>query len=171
MVKITFTGTHGTGKTTLAHKLVYNLKKENVDVGLLQEIARESPFPINQQVTKKAQIWIILNQIIKEIELEEKNDVLICDRSILDGYCYYIYKFGRSKILEPLIIEHLKTYKYIIKVPIREGFLVKDKVRSIDPKFQKDIDTILNKMLKTFKIRYIDYKNLEEDFIKSLSIK
>ena len=67
--------------------------------------------------------------------------------------------------IEELVKEHLKTYDLIVRVPIRKGFLTKDKQRSLNPQFQKDIDLIINKMLKKLKIKYIDYNNLEEDFI------
>ncbi|MFW6282422.1 MAG: hypothetical protein ACOC1P_00005, partial [Minisyncoccales bacterium] len=70
-MKIAFLGTHGTGKTTLAHDLVTKLKKQGIDAGFLSEIARKCPFPLNEERTKKSQIWIILNQIIAEIEAEE----------------------------------------------------------------------------------------------------
>ena len=91
MRKIAFVGTHGTGKTTLAHELVSKLKREGIDVGFLGEIARKCPLPINEQTSKKSQIWIILSQIIREIEEEGKSDFLICDRSVLDSYCYYVH--------------------------------------------------------------------------------
>ena len=160
MKKIAFIGTHGTGKTTLAHQLVAELKKRGIDAGYLGEIVRNCPFPINEQTTKKSQIWIILSQIIKELEEEDKNDMLICDRSALDGYVYYVRKFGRSAILEPLIREHMKTYDKIIKVPIKKEFLQKDKFRSINQEFQKEIDILTNKLLKNFKIEYEEYKDI-----------
>src|SRR3989338_6251964 len=109
MRKIAFVGTHGTGKTTLAHELVSKLKREGIDAGFLGEIARKCQLPINEQTSKKSQIWIILSQIIREIEEEGKSDFLICDRSVLDSYCYYANKFGLSKTIEPLVVEHMRT--------------------------------------------------------------
>ncbi|MFH1607709.1 MAG: AAA family ATPase [archaeon] len=102
-MKIAFIGTHGTGKTTLAHELTSKLKKKGSDVDFLGEIVRKCPFPINENTTKKSQIWIILNQIIKEMETEERCKVLVSDRSVLDGYCYYVNQFGEAKFLEALI--------------------------------------------------------------------
>ena len=166
MTKIAFIGSHGTGKTTLAHELIVNLKKKGIDVEFSEEVARNCPFPINEETTKKSQIWIILNQIIKELEGEEKADVLISDRSVLDGYCYYMRKFKRSKILEPLVRNHLKTYDLIIYVPIKEGFLKKDKIRTENPKFQKEVDEIIKKMLKEFKVKHIVYNSFEDTLQK-----
>jgi adenylate kinase family enzyme len=175
-MKIAFIGTHGTGKTTLAHSLVTNLKKSGIDTGFLSEIARSCPFPINQETTKKSQIWIILNQIIKEIEAEDAYKIIVSDRSVLDGYCYYVRKFGRSKIIEPLIIEHLKTYDKLIYVPIRKGLLKKDKIRSTDSKFQKEVKDVFENLIKEFNLKTTIFnenakneKDLIENAIKNLN--
>lgn len=160
-MKIALTGTHGTGKTTIGHELVSKLKKEGIDTDFLGELARKCPFPLNEKTTKKSQIWIILNQIIKEMENESKCDLLICDRSILDGYCYYVNKFGNLKEIEPLIKKHLQTYNLIIKIPIRKGFLKKDKIRSVNKKFQEDIDKKTEELLKHFNIQAIKFKEKE----------
>ena len=151
-MKIAFLGTHGTGKTTLAHELVAKFKKQGIDAGFLNEVARRCPFPLNEEATKKSQVWIILSQIIAEMEAEEGCEALVCDRSVLDGYCYYVNKFGRSPVLEALVREHLKTYSRLIRVPIREGLLQKDKVRSTNLKFQKDVDDQFNKFTKLFEL-------------------
>jgi len=161
-MKIAFLGTHGTGKTTLAHDLVTRLKKRGIDAGILSEVARQCPFPINEDTTKKSQLWIILSQIIKELEAEEKYSVVICDRSVLDGYCYYVNKFGRAKFLEPLILKHLKTYSHLIRVPIRKGLLKKDKIRSTNDDFQKKVDIQFNNLLKKFRIKHSVFNELSE---------
>ena len=67
-MKIALIGTHGTGKTTIAHELVAKLKKQKINADFLGELARHCPFPINEGTTKKSQLWIILNQILKEFE-------------------------------------------------------------------------------------------------------
>ena len=151
-MKIAFLGTHGTGKTTLAHDSVTKLKKQGIDAGFLGEVARECPFSLNEDTTKKSQIWIILSQIIAEMESEERSETLVCDRSVLDGYCYYVNKFGRSLVLEALVREHLKTYSKLIRVPIREGLLKKDKIRSTNVKFQKDVDKRFDEFIGIFEL-------------------
>jgi len=170
-MKIAFFGTHGTGKTTLAHELIMGLKKKGADAGFLGEVARKCPFPINEDTTKKSQIWIILNQIIGELEAEGKYKFLICDRSVLDGYCYYIRKFGRKEAIEKLVKEHLKTYDSLIRVPIRKGFLKKDKIRSVNEKFQAEIDNQFDKMLKILKVDYINLNEKEENPCREIILK
>ena len=44
-MKIALIGTHGTGKTTLAHELVVTLKKQRKAAEFLAEVVRKNPFP------------------------------------------------------------------------------------------------------------------------------
>lgn len=161
-MKIALIGAHATGKTTLAYGIANSLKKKGFNVDFLGEVSRDCPFPINENTTKEAQKWILFTQYIKEIEKEGKCDYLICDRSLLDNYAYYVRRFGTSIELEPLIKEHLKTYGYLFKVPINERYLIDDGKRSIDKKFQKEIDEGVNNLLKRFKVKYCDYVSLNK---------
>ncbi|MAG79132.1 hypothetical protein CMI40_02035 [Candidatus Pacearchaeota archaeon] len=160
-MKIALIGPHGTGKTTIAHELIVKLKKDGKNVEYLGEIARQCPFPINKNITKNAQEWIIFFQHIKELELKDKTDIIICDRSILDGYTYYYYLFGKNQLLENFIKEKIKDYDLLIKVPIREGYLKDDGVRDISKRFQEDIEIKFQELLKELNIPYQDYENLD----------
>ena len=159
-MKIALIGTHGTGKTTIAHELIAELKKQGVNAEFLGELARKCPLPINQETTKDAQEWIIFNQHIKELELQSKYDVLVCDRSVLDGYVYYDRKFGENQLLENFVKEKLKDYALLIKIPINTKFLKEDGIRSTDKEFQKDIDTRFDLLLKKLNVNFETHKNL-----------
>src|SRR5512140_1920303 len=87
-MKVAFIGTHGVGKTTLCYDLAAALKKRDLSVELVREVARECPLPINRETTLKAQAWILHTQIAWELQAEAKADVVFCDRAVLDNYCY-----------------------------------------------------------------------------------
>lgn len=89
-VKVAFTGTHGTGKTSGVFKLAYDLKMliNNKTIHTLMENAKESPYKINKQTSEQSQLWIFSNQMSKEMELQAKYDILICDRTIVDAVSY-----------------------------------------------------------------------------------
>lgn len=157
MKKVAFIGTHGTGKTTLVFDLASSLKKVGFNVDVLTEVVRDSPFPINKQTTRESQKWILFTQYIKEIEKEEKCDYLICDRSLIDNYAYYVNKFGRDEKLEPFILDHMKTYFHLFKVPINKKYLISDGKRSIEEAFQKQIDEVVDNLLVTFQIPFQNY--------------
>ena len=87
-MKVAFIGTHGVGKTTLCYDLAAGLKKRDLTVELVREVARECPLPINRDTTLKAQAWILHTQIAWELQAEAKADVVFCDRAVLDNFCY-----------------------------------------------------------------------------------
>ena len=161
-MKIALIGTHGTGKTTLALELTVELKKLGKNVGFLGELAGKCPLPINEKTTKEAQKWIIYNQIVKEIEENIKFPILICDRSVLDGYLYYNYWIGDNHSLEQTIKEEIKGYDFLFKIPINKKYLIEDGIRSVDPRFQKEIDERCDYFLKRFSIKSYTTNNLNE---------
>lgn len=160
-IKIAFIGTHGTGKTTLVHELIYKLKEKGIHVDYCEEVSRRCPLKINEDAKSQTQRWIISKQIMEETEKREKCSILICDRSILDTYSYECTLLGRKKLWETFIEDYLKTYDLLIKVPIKEKFLKSDGVRSTDKQFQKKVDKQIDKNLKKFKQKYIKFKGKE----------
>ncbi len=158
-MKIALIGTHGTGKTTLAHELVAALKKQNINAEFLGEIVRDCPLPINGDQTLKASEWIIYNQYVKELESEERCDLLVCDRSVVDGYVYRLNKFDRNFLLEKFVKEKSGTYSRIIRVPINNNFLQEDGIRSTVPGFQKTIDEKFDYILEELNINTQTYSN------------
>jgi nicotinamide riboside kinase len=162
MRKIALIGTHGTGKTTLVHELVAEAKKRGVNAEFLGEIVRGCPLPINEQQTKDASEWIIYNQYIKELELKQKCNVLVCDRSVLDGYVYFYKKFGRDPILERFVKDKSTTYSALLRVPINQRRLTEDGVRATDEDFQRSIDKGFSYLLRELDIPFVDFKDIDQ---------
>jgi nicotinamide riboside kinase len=162
MRKIALIGTHGTGKTTLAHELTAESKKIGINTEFLGEVVRNCPLPINEEQTIEASEWIIYSQYIKELEHTGRCDLLVCDRSIVDGYVYFYNKFGRLPNLERFVKDKARTYKYLIRIPVNQRFLINDGVRSIDPVFQKDIDKAFDFILEELDIPHVNYKSNEQ---------
>src|SRR5450759_4327670 len=120
-MKVAFIGTHGVGKTTLCYDLAASLKKRDLGVGLVREVARECPLPINRETTLPAQSWILHTQIAWELEAQAKADVVFCDRAVLDNFCYMRRAFTGAPaeaVLEELVRSWTKTYDALFKVPI-----------------------------------------------------
>ncbi len=84
--KLAFVGSHGVGKTTLCFGLAARLKAADISLDVVGEIARRCPLPINQDTTLAAQGWILHTQIAEEILAGARNEVVICDRSVLDNF-------------------------------------------------------------------------------------
>ncbi len=116
-MKVAFIGTHGVGKTTLCFELAAVLKREGIHVDIVKEVARLSPLPINQKTSLDAQSWIFFTQMAEEIRAAHQNDVVVCDRSVLDNYAYLMLACGRQLPIERFMHHWMKSYDLLFKVP------------------------------------------------------
>jgi nicotinamide riboside kinase len=137
--KIAFIGSHGVGKTTLCYGLAARLKRRDVPLEIVHEVARRSPLPINRETTVPAQRWILLTQIAEEIVAAERYPVVLCDRSVLDNYVYLLLAGGEDPVVGPLVESWLASYDLLVRVPVL-GTLSADGVRAADPAFQRAVD-------------------------------
>jgi GTPase SAR1 family protein len=137
--KIAFIGTHGVGKTTLCYGLASRLKRRDVSIEVVHEVARRCPLPINEETSIAAQSWILHTQIAEELVAQARYPVVICDRSVLDNYVYLLLAAGRQEALETLMESWLRTYDLLVHVPMVEQ-PSPDGVRSADPAFQRAVE-------------------------------
>ncbi len=165
MKKIGIFGAHGTGKTTLANDLA-NEYDPWIQVTLIQEIARECPYPVNQEMTIQSQHWILLEQCCAEQRAQMQGaDVAICDRTVLDPIVYAIWAAQqipprRSDTLQdwrhwlavfmPMVLNWMNNYYdelYFCRPdgtpPAADGF------RATDPDFQRAIDNLFYQHVDT----------------------
>ena len=150
-MKIAFIGTHGVGKTTLCYDLAGFLKRHDVPVDMVKEVARLSPLPINRQTSLEAQTWILMTQVAEEIRSAAQHQAVVCDRSVLDNYAYMVFACGRQKGVERFVDHWMKTYDLLFKVPI-SGAASADGVRDTDEFFMRSIDQLVDILLAEKKI-------------------
>ncbi len=164
-MKIAISGTHGIGKTTLAYSLVGALKEKGYHAGVSSEKVRECPLPTGTEKNNSvaAETWILGKQIIDEIELERKYPLVVCDRSVLCIYPYFLWNLKKeshlkdspmAKISKNIFKNWVGTYDYIFKLPIiRQSKLNEDGFRSTEKNWQIEIDEILEKIIEKNKIK------------------
>jgi nicotinamide riboside kinase len=150
-LKVAFIGTHGVGKTTLCFDLASALKRRDLSVDLVKEVARLCPLPINRGTSLEAQTWILMSQVAEEIRAAPTHDVVICDRSVLDNYAYMHYACGRQRWAERLVAHWLATYDLLFYVP-PSGAPSADGVRDTDDFFMRSIDRLVVEMLAERKV-------------------
>jgi nicotinamide riboside kinase len=150
-VKVAFIGTHGVGKTTLCFDLASRLKRLDLGVDIVKEVARSCPLPINRDTTLEAQAWILHAQIAAEIEAATRYEAIICDRSVLDNYAYMVARIGRRPEYEALVRRWVETYDGLFKVPPLQAPSF-DGMRDLDTPFQLEIDTVIEDILRLFEI-------------------
>ena len=137
--KTAFIGTHGVGKTTLCYGLAARLKKNDVSLEVVHEVARRCPLPINRETSIASQSWILHTQIAEELTAEARYPVVICDRSALDNYVYLLIAAGPQQALNTLVDRWMDSYDLLFHVPIVSAPSA-DGVRATDPSFQRAVD-------------------------------
>lgn len=121
MRKIAITGTHGVGKTTLAHQLCVCLKERQINTVVIEEKARACPFPLNESASVDTEIWMVHSQIRAELDAKARRyDVAITDRCSLDAIVYWNDRNLKSpyfNLLEKASIQWAEhEYEHIILV-------------------------------------------------------
>jgi Cdc6-like AAA superfamily ATPase len=148
-LKIAFVGTHGVGKTTLCFDLAAHLKRLDLAVDLVKEVARRCPLPINEQTTLDAQAWILHTQIAEEIAAMAMYEVVVCDRSVLDNYAYLVARVGRRPELDALVSSWIGGYDALFKVPVLAAPTFDGK-RAVSRAFQLEIDSTIDELVRDF---------------------
>lgn len=161
-MKLALIGTHGVGKTTLCYELAARLKRRDVDVELVREVARRCPLPINRDTSRDAQAWILHTQMAWELEAAAAHAVVVCDRSVLDNFCYLLYAAGPQPAWEPLLAAWIPTYTVLVKVPLWTTPRW-DGVRDTDVLFQKAIDDLLDEQLARRGLAYVALQPEQRD--------
>ena len=149
MKKIAIIGTHGVGKTTLAYKLAAYYKSEGQNVKIINELARECPFPLNDSMDLHTTLWILHSHIAKELNaIAQKYEIIVSDRSAIDSIIYARCLLPNDlmsanfRMAQDLARNWMKSYDkiYWIRPDKNKSKISKDGVRSIDYEFQKKID-------------------------------
>ena len=150
-LKVAFVGTHGVGKTTLCYDLAAQLKRLDLGVDIVKEVARRCPLPINEGTTYDAQAWILHSQIAEEIAAAADYEVVICDRSVLDNYAYLVARVGHRAELDPLVESWVRSYDALFKVPVLDAPSF-DGTRAVSRDFQVEIDGIIDELIRAFDV-------------------
>jgi hypothetical protein len=155
-MKIAFTGTHGTGKTTSVFELARVLKIEHPDkhVNVLVDVAGRSPYKKNKDATLENQLWVFGSQMINEMTmLNMPNcDILVGDRSIMDSIGYTICS-GQKELGEKQFnycLDYLNTYdKIIFKQIATNDFLFQNNIRDhLDLEYRQFVENTLMNLYK-----------------------
>ena len=161
-LKLAFVGTHGVGKTTLCFDLASQLKRLDLGVDLVKEVARRCPLPINEETTLDAQAWILHTQIAEEMAAAATYEVVVCDRSVLDNYAYLVARVGRRPELDPLVGNWIRTYNALFKVPVLEAPSF-DGTRAVSRSFQLEIDSTIDELISSFGVDIIPLDPLDRN--------
>lgn len=146
-VKIAFTGSHGIRKTTAAHAFAHVMQRAGRSVEFAREVVRDNPLGINESATAEAQLWVLMSQIRRELELAPKAEVLITDRAVVDNFAYYLRAAGGDPFhVEPLIRGWSATYDLVVRLT-PDTALRADGTRSTNDAFRDEVEAILDRIM------------------------
>jgi nicotinamide riboside kinase len=111
-------------------------------------------FTMNEDTSLESEWWIIA----KQIEMEMLTPIpWIADKCLIDilVYAYFLFKEEKDflAVAEKMIKKNI-DYDLVIYLPVGEFPIEDDGLRSLDPKFQKDIDELLLKVMGEMNIPY-----------------
>ena len=168
-IRIAYLGTQGTGKTTAVMDLAARLKKAGYDVDVVTEVARKSPYPINEKGTLQSQIWIFAKMLLEEVE--SKADITIYDRTLLDVFEYtFRISHDDAELLRPFIQEWMKTYDLLFYMEPRIGYLKDDGKRSTSKEFQKMIKDMMETDIEAMQLPVVKIKTCPQRYLEAIKV-
>lgn len=145
--KIAFTGSHGIRKTTAAHAFAHVMQRAGRSVEFGREVVRDNPLGINEGATGEAQLWVLMSQVRRELELAPKAEVLVTDRGVVDNLAYYLRAAGGDPFsVEPLMRAWSRTYDLVVRLT-PDVALRADGTRSTNDTFRDEVEAILDRIM------------------------
>jgi len=149
---ISFTGTHGIGKTDAALNQGAELKRAcpGKSVHVLHDLEAFCPFKINGDTTEAAQTWLFAQQIRAELSTLAVFDIVVSDRTLVDVIAY-TYVAGFIDLADGMLAyarQHVKNYHRIyFKKIINNDHCHADGIRDAENKlFRQDVEDVLGQL-------------------------
>jgi nicotinamide riboside kinase len=149
--KIAFIGSHSVRKSNAVHAFASTIGRAGRSVEVGGEVVRFNPLGLNEGATAEAQLWVLMAQVKQELELRNRAEVLVTDRSVVDNFAYYLRvtdgadPFG----VEPLVRRWATTYDLLVRL-LPDVALLADGVRSTNDAFRDEIEAILDRILPDY---------------------
>jgi nicotinamide riboside kinase len=149
--KIAFIGSHSVRKSNAVHAFASTIGRAGRSVEVGREVVRFNPLGLNEGATPEAQLWVLMAQVQQELELRNRAEVLVTDRSVVDNFAYFLRvtdgadPFG----VEPLIRGWAPTYDLMVRL-LPDVALLADGVRSTSDAFRDEVEAILDRILPEY---------------------
>jgi nicotinamide riboside kinase len=146
--KIAFIGSHGIRKTTAALAFAGVIQRAGRSVEFAREVVRDNPLGINEGATGEAQLWVLMSQVRRELELSAKAECLVTDRGVMDNFAYYLRACqGEDRFaVEPFVRAWSTSYDLVVRL-LPDIELRADGVRSTNDTFRDEVEALLDARL------------------------
>jgi predicted ATPase len=161
ITKILISGTFSTGKTTLARAVTRDLREHRAKVSLISETARYCPYPLNKNQTFETSLWLMTEQMRREIEMTiEKPSIIICDRGIPDILSHALtipirseQDFSTLKTMKTIMSSWAPTYDRVYWAKIDHEYnIIRDELRISDDVYQLQLEETIKKVFEELNI-------------------
>lgn len=166
-IKLAVSGAHGTGKTTVLTAFRDALLDEGIKAQLVPEVPRivceaadDKEFFRRENNSVERQFTLLMGQPVYESSVAAENDVILCDRTIIDHLAYTRNLFGESlreqgldQVVLSLVGRHMQSYDLIFYVP-PEINPIDDGTREGDRDFQLAIDEEIRSLLQLLDVEH-----------------
>ena len=166
-MRIAFSGTGNSGKTTLVKSFLYTWKNYTTPEKTYREILEEDNLPHSSKTTTKTQEKI-LNFMIDQVQGSVQADKVVYDRCPLDNLAYSMWchdkkieGFTKNFVTEQIALmrQSMSYLDIIFLCRFDEKQAVKDDgFRDTDVKFIKEVDNIFNEAFKEQEKKINKYK-------------
>lgn len=157
-MKITITGTHATGKSTLIDNLQDYYKSNGKSVYVVNEVARSCPHKLG---TIQAQRYIWYAHWQREMDAAKSGcDIILCDRSALDNLVYFRDILNQTpsgwgedsfKFFYPIAKLHMLKYDYVVRLPLNLEYLrADDPIRPKSVEYAMRIDKLFDEYVSPY---------------------
>jgi len=149
--KIAFIGSHSVRKSNAVHAFASTIGRTGVSVEVGREVIRFNPLGMNEAASPEAQLWVLMAQVQQELELRNRAEVLVTDRSVVDNFAYYLRVTDGADpyAVEPLVRRWAQTYDLFVRL-LPDVALLADGVRSTNDAFRDEIESILDRILPQY---------------------
>jgi len=149
--KIAFIGSHSVRKSNAVHAFASTIGRAGLSVEVGREVIRFNPLGMNEAATPEAQLWVLMAQVQQELELRNRAEVLVTDRSVVDNFAYYLRVTDGADpyAVEPLVRRWAQTYDLFVRL-LPDVALLADGVRSTNDAFRDEIEAILDRILPQY---------------------
>ncbi len=162
-MRIAFSGTANTGKTTLINNFLAVWSQYNTPDKTYRDIISEKSLPHSSATTTETQ-WDILNFMIDQLQSYDKKSKIILDRCPLDNLAYTLWAHEKGikgfdkKFVDKCITLTKESMRHLdIIFLLRHDPTIKveeDGIRDTDITFIQEIDNIFKALFEQYKQNY-----------------
>ena len=173
MIKISFSGCSGAGKTSLLNeaKKILSLKEQ---VESLEDLSKKNPFDTDKKLSFIQQFYSLTNQINEEnLKVLTSPNLLLCDTSILDQWVHWKrhvndseqnnHSEEKNQLLHHLYHFWINTYDIVFIIRVDPNVLETrkdtEKLELPDEDYLKEIESFYQQIIKEDNLKVIEIWN------------